>query len=216
MPRKVEIDHITIICPEGTGKDMLAIAKQKGIINGIVHRGFGTASKELLDKVPDEANRSKTKDIVSLVAATDLAEIFLNKLDEAHDFTKEGHGIAYAVDVDDVYSPRLENLEREVEDMADIQIITAIVKHGTADDLMKAARGAGARGGTLLESTEDAKPELSLFSKDTEGNDDVVLIIARKDNVSDIITAIKQDSLIDETSGMVYVQDCHFVHGLKK
>lgn len=215
MPKNIEMDHITIIVPEGKGKEVLQLAKKKGLANGTVSKGLGTANKELLKKVEDSEDKVKAKDIVSLVAATDLAEIFLKLVAEEFGFGKPGHGIGYAVNVNDVHAQGLDNMDR-AEDATEVQVITAIIRHGDADKVMESAREAGARGGTLIENTDESNPELSLFSKGTVGNDEVVIILTKQESVAPIMDAIRQETGMDKTTGIMYVQNVHFAHGLKK
>lgn len=213
MPTNVELDHITIIVPQGKGEEVLRLAKQKGIANGTVNKGLGTANQELLKEFEKQG---RNRDFVSLVASTDLAEIFLKQVADTMGLGKPGHGIAYAVNVNEVYAERLENVNAETRNESDVQVITAIFRHGNADKVMDAARAAGATGGTILQNQETIDPEMSLFSKGTEGNDEIVLIIARKDCAGDIMTAIRHNAGLDRTTGVIYIQDAHFVYGLKK
>lgn len=213
MPTNVELDHITIIVPQGKGEEVLRLAKQKGIANGTVNKGLGTANQELLKEFEKQG---RNRDFVSLVASTDLAEIFLKQVADTMGLGKPGHGIAYAVNINEVYAERLENVNAETRNESDVQVITAIFRHGNADKVMDAARAAGATGGTILQNQETIDPEMSLFSKGTEGNDEIVLIIARKDCAGDIMTAIRHNAGLDRTTGVIYIQDAHFVYGLKK
>ena len=212
MPTNVELDHITIIVPQGQGEEVLRLAKQKGIANGSVNKGLGTANQELLKEFEKQG---RIRDFVSLVASTDLAEIFLKQVADAMGIGKPGHGIAYAVNVNEVYTERLDNVNSENRNEAEVQVITAIFRHGNAEKVMNAARAAGATGGTILQNQEAIDPEMSLFSKGTEGNDEIVLIIARKECAGNIMTAIRHNTGLDRTTGVVYVQDAHFVYGLK-
>ena len=212
MPTNVELDHITIILPQGMGEEVLKMAKQKGIANGTVSKGLGTANKDLMKEFE---KHGRVRDFVSLVASTDLAEIFLKKLNEDLGFSTPGHGIAYAVNVNEVYADRLKNRNVEERTQSDVQVITSIIRHGNAETVMNAARAAGATGGTILQDSQTIDPDMSLFSKGTEGNDEIVLIIARKECADGIIDAIRNNTGLDQSSGMVYVQDAHFVYGLK-
>ncbi len=213
MAKNIEMDHITIIVPQGKGQEVLKLAKQKGIANGTVSRGYGTANRELyseLEKV------GKTRDFVSVLAAMDMAEIFLEKLNEEFQFAKPGHGVAYAVNVNEVYTEGLDQMEKEGKDPSQYQVITAIIRNGHADKVMDAARAAGATGGTVLEDSNIVAPDRSLFSKDTNGNDDIVLIVSRQDVTQAIMDAVRMNAGLDRETGLIYIQDAHFVYGVKK
>ncbi|PKK39271.1 hypothetical protein ABB02_01503 [Clostridiaceae bacterium JG1575] len=213
MPTNIEMDHITIIVPQGKGEDVLRTAKQKGIPNGTVSQGYGTANEQ---QMKESEAHGLVRDIVSIVAATDMAEIFLKKIAEELGLGKPGHGIAYAVNVNDLYTERLENMDDASRNESEVQVITSIIRHGHSESIMDAARSAGARGGTLLRDKAGMDPESSLFSKGTEGDDEIVLIISRKETVKPIMEAIRERSGMDAKTGVMYVQDAHFVYGLKK
>lgn len=208
--KRIEMDHVTIVVPVGSGKKVLELAKLKGITGGTVNVGIGTANKELLEKLED---KNLHRDVVSLVTATDLAEIFLKELSSKFSLGKPGHGIAWATNVNDVYTDAINNVDDENREKADIQVITAIIKNGTADIIMDAARSAGARGGTVLEPS-DIDSGTNIFSKESNEVYDVVIIIARKDTVEPIMEAINFANK-DKTKAVVYLQDAHFVYGLK-
>ena len=99
---------------------------------------------------------------------------------------------------------------------SDVQVITAIIRHGSAETVMNAARSAGATGGTILENEADINPDASLFSKGTEGNDEIVLVIASKETAPAIMDALINSAGIDPNAGVIYIQDVYFVYGLKK
>lgn len=213
MPKNVELDHVTIIVPQGMGEEVLKMAKQKGITNGTVSKGMGTANKDLMKEFE---KHGRVRDFVSFVAATDLAEILLKKLSEDLGLGKPGHGIAYAVNVNEVYTDALSNIDTADRTESEVQVITSIIRHGNAEKVMNAARAAGATGGTILENKEVVDPDMSLFSKGTEGNDEIVLILARQECASGIMNAIRNNTGLDTTTGVIYIQDAHFVYGLKK
>lgn len=213
MPKNVELDHITIIVPQSKGEEVLKMAKQKGITNGTVSKGLGTANKELMKEFEKQG---RARDFVSLVCATDLAEIFLKKLSEDLGLGKPGHGIAYAVNVNELYTERLSNINDEDRKPSEFQVITSIIRNGNAEKVMNAARAAGATGGTILEDKGTIDPDMSLFSKGTDGNDEIVLIIARQECANGIMDAIRTNTGLDPATGVIYVQDAHFVYGFKK
>ncbi|MFB0918714.1 MAG: hypothetical protein QMB63_06565 [Clostridiaceae bacterium] len=211
MPREIEMDHITVIVPSGKGSDVLKLAKRKGIAGGTVNVGIGTASSELLKNL---VNKNLERDIVSLLAPTDMAEIFLNLAKEELELGKIGSGIGYATNVNKVYGDSLKDINDEDREESDIQVITGIIKVGKSKDVMDAARKAGARGGTIITNSDDDPQLATLFSKD-EGVDEVILIIARKGSVRNIMEAIKNNAGLENDKGIIYCQDAHFVHGLK-
>ncbi len=211
MPKDIEMDHISIIVPKGKGADVIKLARRKGITGGTVSLAMGTASSEYLQKL---TNQDLKREIVSLVTPTDMAEILLNLAAEEFGFGKPGCGIGYATNVNKVYGESINDVNSHDREESEIQIITAIIGSGKAEEVMKAARSAGASGGTLVHNPDDDPDLASLFSKD-EGTDEVVLILSRKACVRGIMDAVREHAGLGPDKGIIYCQDAHFVHGLK-
>lgn len=195
---KKEIDLITIILPRGNGKEVLELANQKGVIGGFVGLGEGTANKEIMEKF---GTTDLVRDVVSLVAPMDMAKIVLELAAKKFGIGMPNHGIAFSTNVADV-----NNETSDVEDEDALKIITSIVQKGNASKVMEAAREAGAKGGTIVK-------------QDTTGeehtDEDVILIITKSECYKAIMSNIRKVTENDKKKSVVYVQDAHFVYGLK-
>lgn len=202
---KKEMDLITIILPRGEGKEVLELAKQKGVVGGFVGVGQGTANKKLMEEY---GTKDLTRDVVSVVAPTDLAKIILELASEKFGIGQPNHGIAFSTNVSDV-----QNENQDSDEDAKVKVITAIIQQGSAQSAMDAARAAGARGGTIVKhDSKGVEEELKIEDHNSE---DVILIISKPETYKQIMGAIREVTENNERKSVVYVQDAHFVYGLK-
>lgn len=202
-----EMDLVTVIVPLGKGQDVLDLAKQKGVIGGYIGTGKGTANKELAEKYNIT---NLERDVVSIVAPTDLAEIILKLASEKFGIGKPNHGIAFSTNVSDVHN---ENHEDDENSDAKIKVITAIVKPGYCEQIIEKAREAGAKGGTILQ--HDSIGHGEELEIEEHKQEKVILIISKPETYKPIISAIREIDSNEDKKSIVYAQDAHFCYGLK-
>jgi len=81
-------------------------------------------------------------------------------------------------------------------------LITCIVSHGDAGDIMAAAREAGARGGTIVEAHGTHKEaDVQFFGMTLVSEKEMLLIVAKKDEVENILNAVKDLPVFQRTGG---------------
>ena len=90
----------------------------------------------------------------------------------------------------------------------DVQI-TFIVSHGDAYDVMATAREAGARGGTILDARGTHREDDAQFFGMTLGSEkEMLVIIAEKDEATNILNAVKNLPVFRRTGGgIIYTTD---------
>ena len=90
----------------------------------------------------------------------------------------------------------------------DVQI-TFIVSHGDAYDVMTAAREAGARGGTILNAHGTRREDDAQFFGMTLGSEkEMLVIIAEKDEATNILNAVKDLPVFKRTGGgIIYTHE---------
>lgn len=73
------------------------------------------------------------------------------------------------------------------------ELIVVIVNHGFEEEVMSAARSAGARGGTVFNArgTANANKEVKFLGVALHPNKEILLILTSLDKRNDIMTAIK-------------------------
>ena len=86
------------------------------------------------------------------------------------------------------------------------ELIVCIVNAGFSQNVMEAARSAGAQGGTILRARGSANPEAEeFFNISIQSDKEMVLILAPMAIKDDILKAIYKDcGLADEAKGIAF------------
>jgi len=81
-------------------------------------------------------------------------------------------------------------------------LITFIVSHGDAYDVMTAAREAGARGGTILDAHGTLREnDVEFFGMTLVAEKEMLIIVADKDTTDNILNAVKDLPVFKKTGG---------------
>lgn len=81
-------------------------------------------------------------------------------------------------------------------------LITVIVNHGYADDVMAAARKAGATGGTILNARgTGTEADVKFFGISLVPEKEMLLVVAEKDRVEAILQAVGNVPNLSEPGG---------------
>ena len=81
-------------------------------------------------------------------------------------------------------------------------LITFIVSHGDAYDVMTTAREAGARGGTILDAHGTLREnDVEFFGMTLVAEKEMLIIVADKDTAGDILNAVKNLPVFKKTGG---------------
>ena len=164
---------VTIV-DRGKGDRVVDLCRARHVAVQLVMLGHGTASAEVMDYLGlDEPE----KDIVLSLVPGALVAPLLADLTLALGFSRPGKGIAFTVPLSGISAAanrqtdggrvRAEiNVEREVPPMTEnnqFELIISVVEHGMADDVMAAAKTAGARGGTVARARGLSSEEAEKF-----------------------------------------------------
>ena len=86
------------------------------------------------------------------------------------------------------------------------ELIVCIVNAGFSQNVMEAARAAGAQGGTILRARGSANPEAEeFFNINIQSDKEVLMILVPKGIKDDVIKAIYKDcGLADEAKGIAF------------
>ena len=192
---------VTIV-DRGKGDRVVDLCRARHVAVQLVMLGHGTASAEVMDYLGlDEPE----KDIVLSLVPGALVAPLLADLTLALGFSRPGKGIAFTVPLSGISAAanrqtdggrvRAEiNVEREVPPMTEnnqFELIIPVVEHGMADDVMAAAKTAGARGGTVARARGLSSEEAEKFLHITiQPEKDVVLILTAAAQKQSIMKAI--------------------------
>ena len=204
---------VTIV-DRGKGDRVVDLCRARHVAVQLVMLGHGTASAEVMDYLGlDEPE----KDIVLSLVPGALVAPLLADLTLALGFSRPGKGIAFTVPLSGISAAanrqtdggrvRAEiNVEREVPPMTEnnqFELIISVVEHGMADDVMAAAKTAGARGGTVARARGLSSEEAEKFLHITiQPEKDVVLILTAAAQKQSIMKAICNEAFARGAAGV--------------
>jgi len=87
-----------------------------------------------------------------------------------------------------------------------MKLIVTIVNRGSSEELMSAARGAGAGGGTIVNARGTGTPDdATYWGVKLTPEKEVLLIVAKPEDTANIVSAIKSQSAFSERgAGIIF------------
>lgn len=179
------------IVNHGQAKRFISIAKKAGIKGGTIIPARGTASNKVLSFL---GLGDTSKEMVLVVLKRDLEERIVS---EVRAYGRI-NGVAALLG-----STKEEGMETKWK------MITIIVNIGYADDIMDAARKAGASGGTVTHARGTGTPEDAKFlGVQIVPDKEMILIVCEAEKTEQIMNAITALKCLDEPGiGVMYTQD---------
>jgi nitrogen regulatory protein PII len=193
---------ITIV-DRGKADKVTHILNEQNIHYHFVSLGHGTASSDILDYL---GIGETEKDLVISVIPEYKVPAAFNALSEKMKLKYPGMGIAFTLPLSGISSLFIKalhqenqsNLESEVSKMdnhAKYSLVLVITNQGYTDQVMAAARSAGATGGTVLNSRgvghEDAEKFLGIS---IQSEKEIVLIVCAREDKQNIMEAICREA----------------------
>lgn len=185
----------------------------------------GTASGELQDLL---GLGDIDKSVIISYLPKKNADCMVQVLKEELYLGTPGSGVAFTVPINAaslgiarlMETVKREDLQECEEDTmkSDYSMILAFVNQGYSEEVMAAARGAGAGGGTVFHTRRVGSDEaLQFWGIHIQEEREIVLILSRKEKKSAIMNAISQScGARSEANGMVISVPVDEVAGLKK
>lgn len=216
-----DFELIVTVTNFGLGSKVIKIARECGVSGGTIFLGIGTVRSRLLEILSLDHVR---REIALMVADCSLVPGVLERLNDKFHFGKPHHGIAFTIPVKDVYGTRdsIEECKEKKENRGDentmYKAIFTVVDRGKGENVMDAAKSAGARGGTIINARGSGIHETEiLFSMPIEPEKEVVMILAKNEIVDNISSAIREELKIDEPGmGIMFVLDVNKTYGLNE
>lgn len=162
----------------------------------VILRGRGTAVRSMLDLLGLESNEKR---IVFSVADNDKVKSLIKEQKRRMFVGVPGHGIVVSVPIKSIGGKRTmemlnvdpSNIGKKPEFNPSYELVVAIANEGRTDMVMNAARAAGATGGTVLHGKgEGGKNEEKFYNVSIASEKEVILIVARGEQKSDIMRSI--------------------------
>lgn len=157
------------------------------VLASLIMLGHGTANSRILGYLG--LGESEKAVLLSFLPA-EKAENTLARLDETLDFTTPGNGVAFTCDVQRGCYRKLVEIEQKDEEGEAMDtktpndLIIVVANRGYSEEVMEAARAAGATGGTVLHAQGCGLSGAEKFFGVTIQPEKEMLFILAKDEVS--------------------------------
>lgn len=205
----------------GKGSKMFEIYRNLGGVGGTIVLGRGTVSSDLMNRLGILDSR---KEIFLGLADESMEEALYHEVIRQFSLNKPHHGIAFSMPVKYAFAKHggLETVasgkKKEGVNGLDYEAIFVVVGKDQKDEVLEAAKSAGATGGTIIHGRGVAsKEKQTLFNIHIEPEKDIILIVSSRDKSHAIVDAIKHRLDIDRPgAGIIFVTDITRAEGLRR
>ncbi len=197
----IETLFFTIVS-RGKANAVLEKAEEYGASGGTIFLGEGTVQSKLLEGL---GLTETPKEILMISASEELSDCLHENLSRAFLYSKRNNGIAFTIPFSRHKLKTTEQESTSKEHNAQYDCIITIVDKGRSRDCVKAARAAGARGGTLIHGHGAGIPTDFYYPLVIEPQKDIVLHITPKDKSDAIRERIISDLELGKTgNGIIF------------
>jgi nitrogen regulatory protein PII len=179
--------------PRHRGEQLVEITKAAGARGGTIIPGRASANNRLLQFL---SLADVDQDVVITIMGQETETVLSSIVKAAQDTTQKIRGLAMLLDVSGMLfripGHELEkNLESDSDMQSEYKLITIIVNHGYADEVMHAARKAGATGGTIVTARGTGTEEdVKFFGISLVPEKEMLMIIAKTETMPAILEAV--------------------------
>ena len=199
---------ISIINPEALDT-LCAICAELKLPMTVVMHGRGTAVQSMMDLLGIE---STEKRVIMTVANPEKTRKFIKEMRRQVYIGIPGHGIIMAVPIKSVgggktlaylnngeqqparYTPELSNR---------YELIVIVANEGRTDQVMNAARAAGATGGTVLHGKGTGSQNKKFYNVSIAAEKEVILMVAQNDRKAAIMQSVLHHAGPDSEAGAI-------------
>lgn len=180
---------------KGDANFVLSKAREYGAAGGMIFIGEGTVKSKLLHHI---GLAETQKEILMISASLEVCSVLHQKLSADFMFHRRNKGIAFTIPF-----KRFGSHIDVIDDAANnpYSCIMAIVDKGLARECVRAARAAGARGGTLLHGTGAGVFANFYYPLTIEPQKEILMIITPKQKTSAIKKSILDRIGLDLPTG---------------
>lgn len=211
MAEKKGMKAIVAFVERGQGKNVARVFSGNQIQAILQCTGRGTASSELLDVL---GLGTTERDILIGIAARDNTERMMYKLDDELRGQLDAHGIIFDLPLTGLNSRIATVLLHQenggnggsvLEQQAENSLILVVVNQGHTDTVMDTARGAGARGGTIIRARwAGAKDTEQFYGISIQDEKELIAIVSPKENRNAIMETVnRKHGLGTEAGAMI-------------
>ncbi len=199
------------VVPHGKGEKLTRAAMESGCRGGTVLMGRSLAKTNLVAMLGLGEN---SKDIIMMLVENEISDSVKNAVVKAASKERRNFGELFSIGIDSLLKAGTAedtgtagSLNQE-EDIMNTQneMITVIVNKGYADDVMAAARRAGAGGGTVINARGTAKEtDERFFGMHIVSEKEMLVMVVPAEKKAAVLTAIRElKCLKDPGMGIAY------------
>lgn len=180
---------IISIVPRNFGEGIVKAANNAGASGGTVLMGQGTAANNILSLL---GFGSASKDVVFVLVPDEICPAVLSEIKNSTENKKKHFGVVWTIDVNRFMKGGEISGGKTMNENSGHQMITLIVNKGYAEDVMAAARKAGAGGGTVINARGTAKEgDAKFFGMEIVPEKEMLLILVPDDKCEAVMEAVK-------------------------
>lgn len=227
---------LTLILDSDQSRQAIQIAQAEGIRDFFLQRGKGTVRPSIWRHLGITSDR---REAIHFVLPTERAKALLDRFDRQLELDKPGHGIAYACTIrfqagagdcavptdpapdrpqpaDSAPAAHVSATMVDDQEVSMYHKITTVVELGKADDVLDAARDAGARGGTIFHGRGcTGMIAHHVFGMEIEPEKEIVMILVPTSILQAVIDRIHQALDLDKPgNGLLFAETVSDVRGL--
>ena len=181
---------LVCIVPHDSGELITGVAASAGAGGGTVIMGRNIASSGLLQAL---ALGDTSKDLVCILLPVEQKNGIINALVSAAGQKRKEFGVLFTIDATHfLKTGALTGGDDYMVQDTTYQMITVIANKGYADDIMAAARKAGAGGGTVINARGTAKPgDAKFFGMEIVPEKEMLVIVVQTENAQSILESVR-------------------------
>lgn len=202
---------IISILEKSYGSKVMKCIKEDSKSLTSVFYGKGTVSSHVLNAL---GFYEEKKEITFSVVDQSLEDDIYDTLEKKLKLSEAGHGVLFSIPIRKLDK---DSDQKEIP-MNAKEAIFVVVENGQAEKVVETANKAGAKGGTIIHARGQSQQEpKKLFHLDIEPEQEIVLIVANKEQGTDITDAITNEmQLNDGDNGHLFVLDVSRTSGFYK
>ena len=197
---------IISVVPHDKGEKLTRAAMESGCSGGTVLMGRSLAKTNFAAVLGLDEN---AKDMILMIVDEDKKPFIIDAIKRASSREKRNFGELFTIDVNTLVrggkvTSENENTQKEGKQMS--EMITVIVNKGYADDVMAAARKAGAGGGTVVNARGTAREnDERFFGMHIVPEKEMLIIVVPGEKKESVLKAIQETKCLKEPGmGIAY------------
>lgn len=196
---KTQLGMVITIINHDSGAEIAEVFKENNSRFGMLVKGKGTTSFELLDYL---GFKSIGKDVLLNILPIDIALEIVNRLDDPSYLDMPNKGVSFVIPFNSwhklKHSKSADTAHKEVEDMelsAKHSLILAVTARGFTEEVMEAAKKVRNTGGTVIHARGLGTKEAEKFFGITiQPEKDVVMIVADNEHCCTMMKSIVENA----------------------